>query len=109
MSEYLAPTEELFLELCRGRHEVPLAKDGALFPYKVEDIEAVSSLEEMASKHIAYLISKKGKKIRKVNIFVTGFTPALIAGMNACRNMGLAVKLWHFNFKTGQYFPQEVR
>ena len=108
MSKRSAP-KELYLELCRGRHEIALAKDGAIFPFKIKDVEAVSSLEEMASKHLAFLISKKGDKIRKVNIFVTGFTPALVAALNACRNMGVTVKLWHFNAETQKYFPQEVR
>lgn len=39
-----------------------------------------------------------------INLYVTGFTPALVAVINMCRYNGITLNTWHYNKDSGDYF-----
>ncbi len=42
-------------------------------------------------------------------VYVTGFTPALVALINVCRKVGMSkLTLMHFDRNSGEYVPQNV-
>ena len=87
--------------LCEGRHITPTTD----CIFEAEDIDFASpnlyaSLEELAE--------KKYINDLPVVIYVTGYTPALIAALNAARKRCLQVTLMHYNPATKAYEEQEV-
>lgn len=48
------------------------------------------------------------KSTECINIYVTGLTVALIAAINAAKEIGASVTLYHFDRETGNYFEQSV-
>lgn len=87
--------------LCEGRHITPTTD----CIFEAEDIDfsapnLYASLEELAE--------KKYINDLPVVIYVTGYTPALIAALNAARKRCLQVTLMHYNPATKTYEPQEV-
>lgn len=48
------------------------------------------------------------KSTESINIYVTGLTVALIAAINAAKEIGASVTLYHFDRETGNYFEQSV-
>ena len=122
--------KELFLSLCEGRHEIPQAVDGSIFPAEIQNVADTAVLESRAFSGIwraaycryksgesGYLYNPDGADLYelalcpglRINLYVTGLTVALVAALNACRAERLTVTLWHFNRDTGEYYPQEVR
>ena len=89
------------MELCKGRHSTP-ATDGAVFETEVNPLD-ISALESEAKKKLVSL------NITKLNLYVTGLTVALIAVLNATRELGIKVTLWHFDRESGKYYCQEVK
>lgn len=109
--------------LCEGRHEMPAEVEGFIFPHDAKmdpdsleddallwvcdtfpdsewtdmpDDRAIPSTVEYPES----VLSRDGRLI----IYVTGFTPALVAVMNACRYTGLwDLELRHYNRDTGKY------
>ena len=47
---------------------------------------------------------------KRINVFVNSSVPAaaLTAVVNACRDAGMPLKLWHYNKNSGDYVPQDV-
>lgn len=88
--------------LCQGRHEIPETVDGSIFGNELDPL-AVEDLETEATRKLEEL------EIKSLNLYVTGLTVALVACLNACRSLGIAVTLYHFNRATGTYYPQSVR
>lgn len=89
------------MELCKGRHSTP-ATNGAIFETEVNPLD-VSALESQAKERLANL------NITRLHLYVTGLTVALIAVLNATRELGIEVILWHFDRESGQYYSQEVK
>ena len=89
------------MSLCKGRHEIPEAVDGAIFGTEVDPLD-VNGLQAQAMETLSAL------EIHHLDLYVTGLTMALIAALNACRSLGITVTLWHFNRETGKYYSQEV-
>lgn len=89
------------MELCKGRHSTP-ATDGAVFETEVNPLD-ISALESEVKKKLVSL------NITKLNLYVTGLTVALIAVLNATRELGIKVTLWHFDRESGKYYCQEVK
>ena len=89
------------MELCKGRHETPVT-DGAVFEMEVNPLDIVG-LEMQAKTKLASL------GISKLNLYVTGLTVALIAILNATKELGIQVTLWHFDRESGTYYSQEVK
>ena len=91
--------------LCQGRHEIPEATDGAIFGQTVDPLD-VNGLQEQADSAIA---SYAENGVKSVNLYVTGLTVALIAVLNACRDKGLTVTLYHYDRESSSYYKQEVK
>lgn len=89
------------MELCKSRHSTS-ATDGAIFETEVNPLN-VSALESEAKEKLESL------NITKLNLYVTGLTVALIAVLNATRELGIKVTLWHFDRESGKYYCQEVK
>lgn len=124
--------KELNLSLCEGRHEIPQATDGAVFPSEISCVTDVKGLENKAFNSIwnaAYRHFRNNESgfLRnapdgewyeenelelvpglKINLYVTGLTVALIAVLNVCKENKVEVTLWHYDRESGNYFPQEV-
>lgn len=52
---------------------------------------------------------ESGKCSENILNIVTGLTVALIAAINAAKEIGAVVTLYHFDRETGRYFGQSVR
>lgn len=89
------------MELCKGRHSTP-ATDGAIFKTEVNPLD-VSALELEAKEKLESL------NIVKLHLYVTGLTVALIAVLNATRELNIKVTLWHFDLESRKYYSQEVK
>lgn len=124
--------KELNLALCKGRHEILQATDGAIFPEVIPEKVMLNQevLEEWAWNGVwnaAYAknfcttdenfwdAEEWGGGVRlavssdtHVHVYVTGLTVALIAVLNVCRRHNLSVTCWHYNRETAEYFPQEI-
>ena len=124
--------KELNLSLCKGRHDIPQAVDGAIFSSEISCITDVQGLENKAFHNIwnaAYRHFRNNESgfLRnvpdgewyeenelelvpglKINLYVTGLTVALIAALNVCKGNKVDVTLWHYDRESGNYFPQDV-
>lgn len=96
------PKKAVSMALCKGRHEIPEAIDGAIFDSEVNPLK-VAELEAEAK----HKLGKLGCKV--LNLYVTGLTVALVAVLNACRELGITVCLYHYDRETGSYYSQEVK
>lgn len=126
----------LKMALCEGRHDIPDAVDGAIFPAIIPDVTDVRGLEVAAEAAIAraalahyrageaaYMptakyaeaVAAKGR-FPYVDVgpgfdlvlYVTGLSVALVAVINACIRVGIGLTLMHYNRDTGNYYPQDV-
>lgn len=89
------------IELCKGRHSTP-ATDEAIFETEVNPLD-VTALESQAKERLVNL------NITRLHLYVTGLTVALIAVLNATRELGIEIILWHFDRESGKYYSQEVK
>lgn len=126
----------LKMALCEGRHEIPQAKDGAIFPQEIrpELLRNPNLLERMAGQRIfnrfteAYPDPTLYVEYRQwdnwdedikvsyglengnfhLDLYVTGLSVALVAVLNAARVRKVSVTLYHYDRETGEYYSQEV-
>ncbi len=89
------------LALCEARHAMPECVKGSIFNNTLDPLD-VKGLEAEASAKLASL------NVKAVNIYVTGLTVALIAVLNAAKNLEIKVTLYHYNRDTNSYYIQEV-
>ena len=94
----------LNIALCAGRHEIPQATDGAIYPQTIADPTDLTGLERTA----AAALSGYARGWGMVNLYVTGMTAALCAVINVACSAGVRLTLWHYNSQTGGYYPQEI-
>lgn len=87
------------MALCEGRHPIPGAIDGSIYPGVVDPID----LPGQAAVAAAAL-----EGVQELNLYITGLTVALVTVINHCHQQGIRLTLWHFNRDTGDYFPQAV-
>lgn len=87
------------MELCRGRHEIPEAVDGAIFGQQLNPLD-VDGMERTAAAAVAGLDA--------LTLYVTGLSVALVAVINACRAQGVELTLMHYDRESGSYYPQHV-
>lgn len=91
--------------LIKGRHEIPQVERKYIFK---EDIDPID-VDGAQLKAFNVLSEIKAKDPQTwLDIYVTGLTMALIATLNAARQLDLNVTLYHFDRETGKYFPQAV-
>lgn len=97
--------EERNFGLCEGRHEIASVTE-YVFGNTISDPTDTAGLEEKA---FAFFMDNGVKSTECINIYVTGLTVALIAAINAAKEIGAIVTLYHFDRETGRYFEQSVR
>jgi len=88
---------ELTLELCVGRHQTP-ATD-SIFPNIVNPFD----FEQMEE-----IVKNKLELCKKLNLYVTGLTTALITVVNYCNNNNIDLTLYHYNKDTDSYVEQKI-
>ena len=114
------------LGLCQGRHEIPQVT-GYIFTNEVNPLD-VDGLELSAKKTLLELFPEvKHTFIHGTNIYitdmadvgymevrgclmlyVTGLTVALVAVINACKELGITLTLMHYDRATEGYYPQDI-
>ena len=123
----------LILSLVESRHEIPQAIDGAIlsqrdidkaltFLNKNKATLFAHTLETEAFNKVFSLSRKNGwtytdywyegddmtpeylPKDIVINLYVTGFTPALVAVINMCKCNNITLNTWHYNRNNGDYF-----
>jgi hypothetical protein len=113
---------EKTMGLVKGRHEMPVDDfifGGLLDPTDIEGLEEIACdrLSELFTDVFVSVTSLPNQanftnvpvyKRGRLNLYVTEFTAALVAVLNADRCLGIDVTLYHFNFITGDYNTQEV-
>jgi hypothetical protein len=87
------------MALCAGRHNIPNATDGAIFPAVVNpiDIDGINAVVRTTLQNVDCL-----------DLYVTGLSVALVAVVDYCVSNGVGLTLWHYNVATGDYYPQPV-
>lgn len=126
----------LYMALCEGRHDIPQATDGAIFPAVIPDVTDVRGLEVAAEAAIARAAlahyragesqclptAKYAQAVEDMGrfprvdaapgfglvLYVTGLTVATVAVINVCLHVGISLTLMHFNQANGNYYPQGV-
>ena len=89
------------LGLCKGRHTLPQDCEGYVF----EVIEDPTNVGVMYNH--AYNILHR-MNIFKLDLYVTGLTPALVAVISACKTLNIDLVLWHYDRDINDYYPQVV-
>lgn len=78
----------------------PRQSSGSIFGTELDPLD-LSGMEREAAKQL--------RGVFTLNLYVTGLTVALVAVLNVCRERKINVTLYHYNRKTGNYYPQEVK
>jgi len=92
--------------LCRGRHEIPGVRR-YVFGAEVNPLDP-ATLEREAAQYFRSFSGMRLQETGGILLYVTGLTVALIAALNACRNLSIPVTLMHFDRESGSYYPQQV-
>lgn len=93
--------EELHVGLCKGRHDIPQVGDDYVFDEIADPMDFVN-LETRATKWLLHI--DKGVRIY---LYVTGFTPALVAVINAVSlTKANNLELMHFDRDSNSYKAQ---
>lgn len=91
--------------LVKGRHEIPQVQGKYIFEEDINPVD-VEGTQLKAFNVLSEI--KENDPQTWLDIYVTGLTMALIATLNAARQLDLNVTLYHFDRETGEYFPQAV-
>lgn len=94
--------------LCEGRHNIPDVDTYLFGEIPADKVTDFQWMEDCAVGVLGELVKMGDIPDRCVDIYVTGLTPALIASLNACRQIGLCPTLYHYDRSTGGYVPQTV-
>jgi len=126
-------TTTLNFALVDSRHEIPMANNGAILSQSDIDraLTALSKGKEQLFAHILetaafnriFNICKANgltytdywydgddmtpeylPKSIIINLYVTGFTPALVAVINMCKDNNIILNTWHYNKNSRDYF-----
>lgn len=93
--------EELHVGLCKGRHDIPQVGDDYIFDEIADPMDFVN-LGTRATKWLLHI--DKGVRIY---LYVTGFTPALVAVINAVSlTKANNLELMHFDRDSNSYKAQ---
>lgn len=120
-------TKKFDVALCEARHPMPENVSGSIFPQ-----ECGMDFDQLQKTATEWLVEKFGEPTSsvyavyptayngysdgeflnvegKLTVYVTGFTPALIAVINACRSLGLYdLTLMHYDRASCGYIPQKI-
>lgn len=98
--------------LCASRHKIKNSRGqvvtDSIFPEKCK--LNVRELDTIARHHLKKYsdLNTSTDEIYTLNVYVTGFTPALVSLINMIRKVkpSLAVVLWHWDYNTKAFTPQ---
>ena len=94
--------KEINLGLCQGRHSIPNVTR-FIFSNEVNPLD-VEGLQKEAKEYLFPFFNCS------INIYVTGLTVALIAVLNATKELNIEnVTLYHYDRDSNSYYPQKVR
>ena len=91
--------QEYHVTLCEGRHSIPEAVDGSIFPNTVNPTD-LDGLYNTAAKEL--------DGVKKVNVYVTGMTQALVAVIKVCLKENISLTVMYYDRDTGNYIPDEI-
>lgn len=89
----------LNIALCKGRHNIPEATDGAIFG---------NTLDPLDIGDMAETVARKLDGVDKINLYVTGLTVALVEVIKYCYHEGVFCTLLHYDRESREYYPQDV-
>lgn len=98
---YYEVSDHALMALCKGRHEIPQAEDGAIFDNTINPLD-VEGLQAEAESKLREL------DIKSLDLYVTGLSVALVAVINSCHKLGIVVTLYHYDREEDNYYPQQV-
>lgn len=87
------------MELCKGRHEINAAVDGAVFPNELDPLD-ILEMDFIAAESIG--------TIDELELYVTGLSVALVSVINYCHKEGVKLTLHHYDKISGMYYSQPV-
>lgn len=90
-----------YYALCEGRHNMPSNCKGSIFSNTINPLD-IDGLNKTALQFV------ETHCVDELHLYVTGLTVALVAVINACHEYGIALKLYHYDKTTGDYYLQEV-
>lgn len=100
------------VSLCLGRHNMPVAVDGSIFPTKVDPLN-VNGLEKEAFYKIHELIANNC--VEELHLYVTGLSVALLAVINAWKtykkcatNNRTRLVCFHYDYEANMYYEQHI-
>ena len=96
-------SKKIKVAVCKGRHEIPQATDGAIFEQTITEMDPFSLLLE-ASKRLFFDFALHSGD--SVELYVTGLTMATLAVVNVCHSVGIQLVCHHYDKETGKYIPQ---
>ena len=108
--------KEIHVAVCKGRHEIKEAVDGAIFPATIPNdvlihpVELTVNAEITLSKlfKIDLITFLETDERPVVNLYITGLTVATLAIVNVCHEYDIQLVCWHYDRETGTYFPQDM-
>lgn len=130
-------TTTLNFSLIESRHDIPMANDGAILSQSDIDRALMylnkgkttlfAHILETAAFNRVFTICKANgltwedpwwdgddmipeylPKSIIINLYVTGFTPALVAIINMCKGENITLNTWHYNKNNGEYFEYPI-
>lgn len=91
--------------VCKGRHEIPQATDGAIFENTITEMNPFSLLLEASKRLFSDFALQTGDI---VELYVTGLTMATLAIVNACASTDIELVCYHYDRETGTYILQPM-
>ena len=96
---------EIFCGLIQGRHSVPVEITSFIFTSDIPQ-DHICDSAYMESICINFLDSID--PVDTVNVYVTGFTPALLALIKICNSRGIHVNAYNYDRESKTFWRQEV-
>lgn len=94
---------------CEGRHQIPQAIDGGIFPMVIRRPTDGEWMMDRAERVLDELgCYSPNYEQFEVNLYVTGFTPATIAIILVCIENKIPLTCWHYDSVTGDYWAQPI-
>lgn len=84
--------------LIAGRHNLPV--DECIFDNVIEDMFDFDSMDK--------IVARKIHGLDGVNLYATGFTPALLSVVKYCHKYKISLAVYHYDKTSGEYILQEV-
>ena len=96
-------SKKIRVTVCKGRHEIPQATDGAIFEQTITEMNPAGLFAKASERLICDYELITGDM---VHLYVTGLTMATLAIVNVCHSVGIQLMCHHYNKETGRYIPQ---